>query len=227
MTKRGLSPRRAAAHARRMSPCGGKVSPPCGGSACLGYTMVHGLTPEAMGISPPAGAKNRNRSGNLLLLADLTGPRRQSMDVMQEMKTLHRPTLETAPKKEDLDLIDQGMDEDSILKTGQGAGNKEIVLFIRGPGDEIIGGVIGTYNTSGWLWVSGLWVAKEYRSKGYGTMLMQAIEAEAQRNGCSKSHLCTFEYQAPEFYKKLGYVVFATLERFHKDYDKVFFRKDL
>ena len=146
---------------------------------------------------------------------------------MQEMKTMYRPKIETEPKKEELDLIDQGMDEDSVLVTGRGTGNKEIVLFVRDSKNEIIGGVRGVYNASGWLWVSGLWVTKEYRSKGYGTMLMQGMEAEAKRNGCSKSHLCTFEYQAPEFYKKLGYVVFATLERFHQDYGKLFFRKGL
>ena len=146
---------------------------------------------------------------------------------MRGMKMMYRPKLETEPKKEDLDLIDQGMDEDNILVTGQGTGNKEIVLFIRDSENEIIGGVEGVYNASGWLWVSGLWVAKEYRSKGYGTMLMQGLEAEAKRNGCSQSHLCTFEYQAPEFYKKRGYVVFATLERFHQHYSKIFLRKRL
>ncbi len=146
---------------------------------------------------------------------------------MQEMRTLHRPRLETEPQKEELDLIDQGMDEEYILVTGQGIGKREIVLFIRDSQDKIIGGVRGSYNASGWLWVSGLWVAQEYRLKGYGTMLMQGIEAEAKRNGCSKSHLCTLEHLAPEFYKKLGYVVFATLERFHQHYGKVFFRKDL
>ena len=146
---------------------------------------------------------------------------------MQEMTSLHRPELETDPKKEELDLIDQGMGEESVLVTGQAIGNKEIVLFVRDSNNEIIGGVRGSYNASGWLWVSGLWVAKEYRSKGYGTMLMQAIEAEAKRNGCSKSHLCTLEHLAPEFYKKLGYVLFATLERFHQSYGKCFFKRDL
>jgi GNAT superfamily N-acetyltransferase len=146
---------------------------------------------------------------------------------MQGMKTLCRAKLASEPKKEDLDLIDQGMDEENVLVTGQGTGNKEIVLFIRDSKHEIIGGVRGLYNASGWLWVSGLWVAKEHRSRGYGTMLMQGIEAEAKRNGCSKSHLCTLEHLAPEFYKKLGYVVFATLERFHQNYCKYFFRKDL
>ncbi len=56
---------------------------------------------------------------------------------------------------------------------------------------------------------------------------MQSIEAEAGRNGCIKSHLYTIGHQSPEFYKKMGYVAFAILEKFHQDYDKYFFRKDL
>jgi GNAT superfamily N-acetyltransferase len=143
------------------------------------------------------------------------------------MKPLYQPKLETKPKKEDLDLIGQGIEENNVLVTGQSTGNKEIALFVRDPEHKIIGGVRGFYNSSGWLYVNGLWVAKEYRSKGYGTLLMQSIEAEARTNGCTKSHLYTMEHQAPEFYKKLGYVIFARLERFHQDYDKCFFKKDL
>jgi predicted GNAT family acetyltransferase len=146
---------------------------------------------------------------------------------MQEIKTLHQPRLEIDPKKEDLDLIGRGIDENNVSVTGQRTGYKELVLFVRDSKDEIIGGVRGSYNASSWLYVSGLWVSKEYRSLGYGTLLMYGIEAEAVKNGCANSHLYTIGHQAPEFYNKIGYVVFATLEKFHQGYSKIFFRKDL
>jgi GNAT superfamily N-acetyltransferase len=143
------------------------------------------------------------------------------------MQKLHQPKLETDPNEEDLEIIRRGIDENNVLVTGQSTGNRQIVFFVRDSNGMIIGGVGGFYNSSGWLYVSGLWVAKEQRAKGYGSLLMQSIEAEAKRNGCTKSHLYTIEHQAPEFYKKLGYVVFARLEKFHQQFDKIFFRKYL
>jgi len=37
-------------------------------------------------------------------------------------------------------------------------------------------------------------------------------EAEARKRGCSNATLNTFSFQAPEFYRKLGYRIVATIE---------------
>ncbi len=66
------------------------------------------------------------------------------LNVGQGMKTLRQPELEIEPKKEDLDLIGQGIDEYNVLVTGHSTGNKELVLFIRDSKNEIIGGVRGS-----------------------------------------------------------------------------------
>jgi GNAT superfamily N-acetyltransferase len=143
------------------------------------------------------------------------------------MKTVFQPKIEIDPKKEDLELLRLGIDENNILITGESTGNQDITFFIRNADNEIIGGIRGTYNISGWLYINALWVDKNYRNQGYATLLMQRMENEAKRNGCKNSYLNTIAFQAPEFYLKLGYKKFAELEKFHHEYNRIFLRKKL
>jgi ribosomal protein S18 acetylase RimI-like enzyme len=143
------------------------------------------------------------------------------------MSLTYQPKLEVDPKKEDLDLFYKNIDEFNISRTGESTGNQDIVFFIRNSRNQIFGGIRGSLNISGWLYIIAIWIDKENRNKGYGTMLMQSIEEEAKANGGTNSYLNTISFQAPEFYKKLGYKVFAELEKFHRDYSKIFLRKEL
>lgn len=63
--------------------------------------------------------------------------------------------------------------------------------------------------------------------KGIGLTLMKCIEREAIKNGCADSCLNTIEFQAPRFYEKIGYEVFATLDNFHQGFNKYFLKKEL
>ena len=48
-------------------------------------------------------------------------------------------------------------------------------------------------------------VGKEYRRDGVGSKLVAAVEDAYRGKGYEKIALTTFGFQAPEFYKKLGY----------------------
>ena len=75
---------------------------------------------------------------------------------------------------------------------------------------NIIGGIIGgTY--WGWMYVDILWVYEYHRHKGIGSKLLIEAEKEAIRRGCHHVHLDTMSWQAPEFYKKLGYEIIGIL----------------
>lgn len=143
------------------------------------------------------------------------------------MKTVLLPKIEIDPKKEDIELLKLGIDENNILVTGESTGNQDIIFFIRNSEHEIIAGVRGTYNISGWLYINALWVDKNYRNQGYATLLMQSIENEAKEKGCTHSYLNTISFQAPKFYIKRGYKKFAELEKFHHEYSKIFLKKKL
>ncbi|OKK02517.1 acetyltransferase [Streptomyces sp. CB03234] len=84
----------------------------------------------------------------------------------------------------------------------------EAELSVRATDDEsgeIIGGL------TGWTWgglggVSMLWVRQDQRGTGLGTKLMRAAEDEARRRGCDRMIVSSFSFQAPPFYRRLGYV---------------------
>jgi len=86
---------------------------------------------------------------------------------------------------------------------------KSVTLTLR-HGKEIVGGLAGSV-WMGWLYVELLWIADKYRGKGYGRSLMAKAEAEARKHGAENVYLGTFGFQAPGFYKKLGYKEFGKL----------------
>ena len=71
---------------------------------------------------------------------------------------------------------------------------------------EIIGVITGRayYNE---VHIGDLIIHKAYRKCGYGSKLISAVEQAFQNAGYDKITLTTFGFQAPEFYKKLGYKV--------------------
>ena len=92
----------------------------------------------------------------------------------------------------------------------------------------IVGGVTGsTASALGWCQINRLWVAETHRGTGLGTRLMLAAEAEALRRGCRHVRLETVEFQAPEFYRKLGYVEYGRLEGSVGVHAELMLRKDL
>lgn len=143
------------------------------------------------------------------------------------MNLTFQPKLEVNPSKDDLELFYLNIDKYNISATGKSTGNRDIVFFIRNSENIITGGIRGSLNISGWLYINAIWVDKESRNKGYGTLLMQRIEIEAKANGGTNSYLNTISFQAPEFYRKLGYEMFAELENFHQEYSKIFLKKEL
>jgi Predicted acetyltransferase len=71
---------------------------------------------------------------------------------------------------------------------------------------KIIGVITGRayYNE---VHIGDLIIDREYRGKGIGKQLVEAVENAYNGKGYEKITLTTFGFQAPEFYKKLGYKV--------------------
>jgi N-acetylglutamate synthase-like GNAT family acetyltransferase len=130
------------------------------------------------------------------------------------------------PSHEKLRLLGEGIDRYTQSKFGDRI-NKHIAFFLLDETGAIAGGVFGKYGSFGWLYISALWVSETVRENGHGTRLMNNIEQEARKNGCTNAYLDTFSFQAPEFYKKLGYTVFGELEDFPAGHSRIFMRKTL
>lgn len=75
----------------------------------------------------------------------------------------------------------------------------------------LAGGLVGhTWTT--WLQVTYLWVDEIHRGTGLGSRLLAEGERLArEERGCLNSRLETWDFQAPEFYKKRGYEVVCVI----------------
>ena len=102
---------------------------------------------------------------------------------------------------------------------------KSLTLSVR-QGKEIVGGLTG-YTWMNWLFVDLLWIADKYRGKGLGKTLMTKAEAEAQKRGVQNAYLSTFSFQAPGFYKKLGYKEFGKQKDFPPGHTRFWLQKAL
>lgn len=91
---------------------------------------------------------------------------------------------------------------------------------------EVIGGLYG-FAKWGWLYVDWLAIHEDYRHKGIGRELMRQAEEKALELKVPKIRLNTFEFQAPDFYKKLGYEVAAIEEGFPEGFKTYYLQKYL
>ena len=63
--------------------------------------------------------------------------------------------------------------------------------------------------------------------RGLGARVLDAAEAEGRRRGCKWAVLATFDYQAPDFYSRRGYVEYARMENFPWGHTRFQLRKEL
>lgn len=91
---------------------------------------------------------------------------------------------------------------------------------------NIIGSVTGRayYNE---VHIGDLIVDKNCRGQNIGTKLVKVVEEEYRQKGFAKISLTTFGFQAPEFYKKLGYFLEFIREDKDPKLSKYFYCKDL
>lgn len=86
-------------------------------------------------------------------------------------------------------------------------------IYVLDRAGTILGGLIGrTHSIPMWLEISVIWVDERLRQKGIGRQLMERAEQEARQRGCRYARLATSDYQAPQFYERLGYKLYGTLE---------------
>lgn len=122
---------------------------------------------------------------------------------------------EANPKSEDIQLLNDGIMEQAKQKKGM----KQLdffAFFIRDENGKIVGGCGGD-NMYGGLFIGQLWVAAKLRGKGYGTQLMQKAETLAKESKCHFVAVNTFDWEAPDFYKKLGFYVEFERKGFDKN----------
>lgn len=105
-------------------------------------------------------------------------------------------------------------------------GRKPLALELKGPKGEFLGG-LSAQTYWGWLYIDLLWLDERVRQTGQGSELVRRAEALARKRGCRHAFLNTFSFQAPGFYKKLGYKPFGRLKGFPKGHERIWMVKAL
>jgi GNAT superfamily N-acetyltransferase len=92
----------------------------------------------------------------------------------------------------------------------------------------VIGGLIGsTHEIPDWFQIDVIWVAEAWRRQGLGRQPMQLAEEEAKGRRCRYARLATSDYQAPDFYNKLGYQLYGRLDNCPQGETVYYFWKEL
>lgn len=123
-------------------------------------------------------------------------------------------TKEGEPNAEDFAALAKGMLEYHAAK-GHPRKSEKYSIFMKDENGKVFGGVIVTFLWNG-MEIDSLWVDESLRGKGWGRKLMEEVEKEGIKRGCTISYTNTFPWQAPGFYEKLGYKLYGKLEDFPK-----------
>jgi ribosomal protein S18 acetylase RimI-like enzyme len=134
--------------------------------------------------------------------------------------------VQDEPRLEDVAALEDRLYQYNVAATGYADG-RWLAIFVRDAAGQIAAGL------HGWTWggtgfVRTLWVREDLRRRGMGARLLTAAEHEAARRGCREMQLDTHTYQAPGFYRRLGYEQIGELPGWPgTGFTRFFFRKAL
>jgi ribosomal protein S18 acetylase RimI-like enzyme len=66
-----------------------------------------------------------------------------------------------------------------------------------------------------WFYLTDLYVEKEYRRQGIGKTLLESLENRVRNIGIKNIWTWTAGYEAPAFYQKQGYTIFAEFKSWY------------
>ena len=135
------------------------------------------------------------------------------------IELLQNPTLE------DREAILAPLRAYNVAQAGDGKA-QPLALMVRDDQGETLGGLYGRFFYQ-WLFIELLSVPEQGRGQGIGSRLMQMAEDLAREKECVGIWLDTFDFQAPEFYKKLGYSELAQTADYPPGHKRFFFQTRL
>ncbi|PIQ73442.1 GNAT family N-acetyltransferase [Candidatus Roizmanbacteria bacterium CG11_big_fil_rev_8_21_14_0_20_36_8] len=99
-------------------------------------------------------------------------------------------------------------------------------ILLKNKENKVKGAVVVSFLWNG-MHIDSLWIDETLRNLNWGSKLMEMAEEEAIKRGCTIAYTDTFTWQAPDFYKKLGYTTYGELEDFPKGNSLYYLKKFL
>lgn len=122
-------------------------------------------------------------------------------------------------------FLEDRLYEFNVAATGIADG-RLLAITVRGEAGEIRAGLCG-HTWGGCCEIRQLWVHESLRHQGLGSALLRAAEAEARQRGCEQIVLTTHSFQAPAFYRRLGFELIATVQNYPRGHQHLVFRKQI
>ena len=139
--------------------------------------------------------------------------------------------MSAGPRIEFVDAPDEGQIEavlaiisEAAERQRPGADYRDFGFLLKDEAGTIIGGLTG-YALYEWMFVQYLSVAESARGTGLGQALVERAESWGREQGLGGMWLETFDFQAPDFYRKLGFVEFGAIEDHPTGSRRIFFHK--
>jgi len=105
--------------------------------------------------------------------------------------------------------LDERLYQFNVAATGIADG-RELGVFAHDDAGALAGALTAT-TWGGCCEIRLLWVAEGERRRGLGRTLVDAAERAARARGCTQMLLHTHSFQAPDFYRRLGYQVIGEI----------------
>jgi len=113
----------------------------------------------------------------------------------------------------------------NIESTGYGQ-YRSLSCLLRDSEHQLQAGISG-FSWGGYATIEWLWISPLLRGASLGSQLVRAVEVEVRARGCRVIRVNTHTFQAPDFYRKLGYEQIGYSEDTPIDHGEVFFAKRL
>lgn len=131
--------------------------------------------------------------------------------------------------QEEPDAVTEKLIEDGLtgfLAADVGEDSETKLTVVCRDGDTIIGGMTGGTSYGG-MGIKFFWIDEKYRKRGIGGKIIAMAEAESIERGCIHAFVNTHDFQAPGFYKRMGYRVHSELNDVPPGHTGYFMVKDL
>jgi ribosomal protein S18 acetylase RimI-like enzyme len=125
----------------------------------------------------------------------------------------------------EVEFLEDRLYEHNVETTGIGDG-LSLGVVLRDESQNIVAAAAG-HTWGGTCELKQVWVAAALRGAGLGRRLLAEAEAEAVRRGCQQLVLTTHSFQAPDFYRKLGFQVISEVPDYPRGHSQLVLRKQL